>query len=198
MYQLVETIKVIDGIPRNLYWHQKRYEHSCKSLFGVPSNLKLESIIVIPESFKSGKVKARFLYNREGYRIEFRNYTAVPVKSLMLIENDSIDYDLKFINRSSIKNMLLNKGKCDDILIVKKGRITDTSIANIVFFNGEKWFTPELPLLRGTCRERLLSEEKISALDIHTEDLNLFTHFRLINAMLEFEEQEMLHISSIK
>ena len=197
MYPLVETIKIINGAPQNLFWHQKRYNNSFTSLFGYAPNLRLEDVINIPEQFKSGKVKARFLYNQDGYKIEFRNYTAVPVKSLKVIEDNEIEYSLKYTDRTHIGNLILNKGESDDILIVKNGRITDTSIANIVFYNGEKWFTPEFPLLHGTARERLLSEGKIFSLDIHHKDLKSFTHFRLINSMFEFDEQEMLQISSI-
>ncbi len=198
MYPLVETIKILDGIPQNILWHQRRYDFSVKSLFGCTSGIRLEETLKTPNQFSTGKVKARFLYNDRDFITEFRNYTASPVRSLKIIINDEIDYNFKYTDRRIIQTMLLDKGEADDILIVKHGLITDSSIANIVFFDGEKWYTPEFPLLNGTARERLLSEKRIIPSDIRVEDLKSFTHFRLINSMLDFEEQEMIETSSIQ
>jgi 4-amino-4-deoxychorismate lyase len=198
MYPLVETIKIFNGIPHNLIWHQKRYEHSYKSIFGKSSKLSIERVIYVPDDFKSGTVKARFLYNKKDFNVEFQNYTPVPVASLKLIAADEIDYSFKFTDRNCIMTKFADRGECDDILMVKKGIVTDTSIANIVFFDGEKWFTPEFPLLNGTARERLLSERRIFIKDIHANDLSQYSHFRLINSMLEFDEQVMIEISAIK
>lgn len=169
-----------------------------KSLFGFTSSIRLEEKLKIPNQFSTGIVKGRFLYNDSDFRTEFRNYTATPVRSLKITINDEIDYNLKYTDRRIIQTMLLDKGEADDILILKHGLITDSSIANIVFFDGEKWYTPESPLLKGTTRERLLSEKRINPLDIRVEDLKSFTHFRLINSMLDFEEQEMIETSSIQ
>ena len=198
MYLLVETIKILNGNPQNLIWHQKRFEHSYESQFGKPPGIKLEKILVIPDQFTAGRIKARFLYNRESFTVEFQEYIPAKVRSLKIIYNDYIEYDHKFTDRSAITKMMKEKGDCDDILIVKKGKITDSSIANIVFFDGEKWLTPELPLLKGTTWERLLQGTRIFLQDIKVENLRLFSHFRLINSMLDFEEQEMLEISCIK
>lgn len=198
MYPLVETIKVINGIPQNLIWHQRRYDFSVKSIFGHTSEIKLQDILKIPDQFSKGVVKARLLYNDKGFDIEFRHYILFPVRSLKIIENDAIDYSFKYTDRSIIQKMLFEKGEEDDILIVKHGRITDTSIANIVFYDGNRWFTPEFPLLKGTAREKLLSQNRIILRDISLEDLNFFTHFRLINSMLDFDDQEMIDASNIK
>jgi 4-amino-4-deoxychorismate lyase len=198
MYPLVETIKVIDGTPQNLFWHQKRIDLSFKKLFKNESNIKIEETLSIPDEFKRGIVKARFLYNQKSFTTEFKSYMPPVIKSLKLIENKNIDYPLKFTDRTSIQNMLKEKGECDDILILKKGRVTDSSIANIVFFDGNKWYTPEFPLLNGTTRERLLSEKKIFTRDITLKSLKLFSHFTLINSMLDFENQVLMDINSIK
>jgi 4-amino-4-deoxychorismate lyase len=198
MYQLVETIKIINGHPQNLAWHQKRFEHSYESQYYQSSKIELEKILVPPEQYSKGKIKARFLYSKEFYSVEFQEYIPVKVQSLKIIENDSIEYAHKYIDRSAIVSMMQERGICDDILIVKKGRITDSSISNIVFYDGEKWITPEFPLLKGTTRERLLHGKRIFLRDITIGKLKLFSHFRLINSMLDFEEQEMLGISNIK
>jgi len=80
------------------------------------------------------------------------------------------------------------KGSTDEILIVQNTLITDTSIANIAFFDGERWLTPKEPLLIGTTRARLLDEQKIFEQDINVADLHKFTAFALMNAMIGFDE----------
>jgi 4-amino-4-deoxychorismate lyase len=69
-------------------------------------------------------------------------------------------------------------------LIVKNGFITDTSSANILFYDGRDWVTPSTPLLMGTCREKLLRGGKIREENIKRDDIYKFKHFRLINAMI--------------
>ena len=74
----------------------------------------------------------------------------------------------------------------DDILIVKKGYLTDTSIANIALFDGE-WKTPKYPLLKGTTRQRLLDNGKIHEDDIKVQDIGRFSKVALLNAMIDFD-----------
>jgi len=74
----------------------------------------------------------------------------------------------------------------DDVLIVKQGYITDTSYSNIVFWDGEKWITPETFLLPGTQRSRLIQEGLIFPAEVKPADIKYFSHAKLINAMLDF------------
>jgi 4-amino-4-deoxychorismate lyase len=89
------------------------------------------------------------------------------------------------------------KGNYDDILIVKNAYITDSSYANILFYDGGKWFTPHMPLLAGTCRARLLKESKICEMKIKIDDIKKFESFCLINALNEGMESP-LPIENIK
>ena len=198
MYPLVETIRIRNGVPENLVWHQQRYERSYRTLFGKNPQIIIKNVIKIPAENKKGVVKCRFLYDADSYSIEFYDYTPSRVHSLKLLEDNYLEYPHKFTDRAAINDLLRMKGACDDVLIVKNGLISDSSIANIVFFDGRTWVTPAEPLLKGTARERLLSEGKITAEHITIEDLNKFSHFKLINAMLEFNEQDMIVISGIK
>jgi len=198
MYPLVETIRIIEGIPQNLFWHQGRFEHSYEKLFRTQPKLKVEEALLISREYKRGNVKARFLYNKDSHACNYSRSIPIKIKSLKLIVDNDIDYSLKYTDRKRIVNLLEMKDDCDDILIVKNRRVTDSSIANIVFYDGRAWYTPLLPLLRGTCRERLISEGKIIPEEIMIEDLGLFSKFKLINAMNDFEEQEDIDISEIK
>ncbi len=198
MYPLVETIRIVKGVPQNLKWHQERYDRSFRTLFGKSPEIILKDKLNVPAEHKEGLVKCRFLYSADSVAAEFHKYIPLQVHSLKLVEDNYIEYSYKFTDRTSINNLLRMKGECDDILIVKNDFITDSSIANIVFYDGKRWITPADPLLKGTARERLLSGGKITTGKIRRMDLKDFSHFRLINAMLEFEKQVMNDISAIK
>ncbi len=198
MYHLVETIKIIDGIPQSLYWHQNRLEKSFLKLFKSESKIKIDECLSIPDQYKTGIVKARFLYNENSFACEFSNYASPKISSIKIVVDNQIDYSFKYADRKSINKLLLLKDDCDDILIIKNKRITDTSIANIVFYNGNRWITPSQPLLEGTCRARLLSEGGIEVDEIMMNDIKLFSQFKLINAMNEFDSQESYEIKIIK
>ena len=66
------------------------------------------------------------------------------------------------------------RNDCDDILIVKRGMVTDSSYANIVFRRGKRWYTPWSALLKGTMRLNLLERNKIYEEEIRVEDLRIF------------------------
>jgi len=189
MYPLVETIKIENGTPMHLEWHQRRMDYAFHVLFGSNNPMQLRECLHVKEDFLSGIVKCRFLYSGTSFKIEFSNYVSRAISSLQLVEADTIDYSHKYTNRKMLTDLLERKGQADDILIVRDGCITDTSFTNIVFFDGLTWVTPADPLLEGTCRNRLLAEGVINQADIRPEDLSSYTSFRLINAMMDFEGQ---------
>ena len=75
----------------------------------------------------------------------------------------------------------------DEILIEKDGYLTDTSIANIAFYDGEQWVTPAIPLLKGTMRQKLLDEGFLQTRNIKKEELTHYTQVALTNAMIGFK-----------
>src|SRR5690606_14853325 len=83
-------------------------------------------------------------------------YEVRAVTSLKIIHDDTIDYSLKYEDRSSIDNLFAKRNNCDDILIIKNGFVTDASYSNIAFYDGSRWITPAQPLLKGTMRQHLL------------------------------------------
>lgn len=197
MYPLVETIKILNGKPMNLFWHQKRMDRSVKQVFKVKNKLLLESLILVPENYTSGIVKFRIVYDPQSYSTEFSFYKPANITSLKLVECDSINYEHKYNDRKSIEDLKNQRGTSDDVLIIKNGFLSDTSYSNIIFFNGKKWFTPSTPLLNGTCRQRLLKEGKITEIPLKTEDLKGFKSFQLINAMLDFDADRAIDITNV-
>ena len=98
------------------------------------------------------------------------------------------DYTYKSCDRSALNALFGQRAGADDVLIVRRGLITDTSIANIALWNGSRWETPEAPLLEGTMRAYLLDEGLITPCAIRPQDLPRYTRVRLFNAMISFGE----------
>jgi 4-amino-4-deoxychorismate lyase len=197
MFPLLETIKILDGVPQNLSYHQHRFEASYYKAFKKLADIKLDQLIEVPEQYKQGLVKLRFLYNEKDCFCQYDFYKPQKIQSLKIVIADTIDYSLKWVNRKALEALVKQKDTADDILIVKNGRITDTSFTNIIFFDGQQWLTPQFPLLHGTARARLINEKKIFAEDIFLSELNRFLSYKLINAFKEFDETPVLSMDTI-
>ncbi|MBE9488343.1 MAG: aminotransferase class IV [Bacteroidetes bacterium] len=177
----IETIKIENGIVRNLEFHNKRVINT----IGKTINLTPD----IPEEHKKGVVKYRVVYDINGIKeISFSPYTIKKIRTLKIVENNDIDYSKKYENRSSLNSLLEKKETCDDIIIVKDGFVTDTSYCNIIFKNEKGLFTPSTPLLCGTKRAFLLKEGIITEKDIRSEEIKEYQHIILINAMIELTD----------
>ena len=197
MCQLVETIKCIDGKLDNLRYHQARFNLTRKNLFRYDRIIPLNEIIKIPAKFQKGLFRCRLIYSSEIEKIEFHTHEYRNVESLKLVEDNSIDYRLKFTNRKKLNELFEKRGKCDDILIVKDGCITDSFIANVVFFDGREWWTPDTPLLHGTRRAQLIEEGKIKVCRITVDDLQRFEKAGLISAMQDLSEMPLIKPENI-
>jgi 4-amino-4-deoxychorismate lyase len=196
MSRLIESIYLKDGEFRNVKYHQLRMESSSKELFGVPNNWTLENKLQSSEYPESGLYKVRVIYDKEVKQIEFVPYLLKPVQSLKLISSDTISYAHKFENRQTLNELYQQRGKCDDIIIVRNGFVTDASYANLIFRKGDEWFTPATFLLAGTMRAFLLDSHRIKSTEIRVEDIVKYDSYKLINAMLGMEAPE-IPLSSI-
>lgn len=199
MSRLIESICIFNGEIRNLPEHQIRMNRARKELFGLEDECSLQPIIqseLAKRNYGKGKFKCRILYQQEIEFMEILPYQIQPLHSFRLVEASEIDYSYKWENRTSLiqlKNSVLE----DEIILVKNGRITDTSYSNLVFFDGENWITPAYPLLNGTMRQALLKQKKIAEEEINPKDLNRFFSFKLINAMMNLDESPQLPVSII-
>jgi 4-amino-4-deoxychorismate lyase len=197
MSQLLETIKIIDGEIMFPDYHNSRIKKSIYFIFNKKLDYDISKLINIPLLYKNGVVKCRFIYDDLSYRYEFAFYEKRKISTLKLVECPSITYNFKYLNREDLETCLLQKNNCDEIIIVKDGLITDTSFSNLIFFDGKKWFTPKSFLLNGTCRQRLINEQKIEEQDISIDEISYFVGFKLINAMLYPEDSEMISVSNL-
>ncbi len=191
MSLLIESIKLKDGEFHNLFYHEQRMNRSLKVLCGYQENFDLEQFLKYIDHPLEGLYKCRILYDDESKTVELLPYQPKPINHLRVIEHDRISYDFKYADRKLINRLYdLRKG-CDDILIVKKGLITDSSYANIIFKSGAYWYTPWSPLLKGTMRSSLLESNGIHEEEIRVKDLHTFQSFKLINAMIGFDSPEI-------
>ena len=99
-----------------------------------------------------------------------------------------MDYTYKFAERENLDALASQavRSGFDDALIIKSGLVTDTAIANIAFWDGKRWLTPERPLLRGTLRQRLVDAQWLHPVPIAVSDIAAFSHFALMNALSGF------------
>jgi 4-amino-4-deoxychorismate lyase len=198
MCLLFETIRIYNGHPMYAEWHEERMNQSRRELWNLHEPLLLSAINIVPEEWKTGLVKCNVNYGPQMESITFKTYKKRPVHSLKLLECNDIDYHVKKSDRSILNDLFSRKGNCDEIVIIKNGFITDTSISNLIFFDGKNWFTPKMPLLNGTCRQRLLKEGEISEMEIRVKDLWRFSGLKLINSMRFPEEEVMIPIHEVR
>ena len=175
----LETIKALDGKLYHLEYHQLRLEKT----LGMGTHV-LEELVKPP---LDGLYRCRVVYNEEDIDIEYIKYTKRQVQKLKLLYDDTIVYDKKYEDRDELNTLFSKREKADDILIIKNTLICDTSIANIAFFDGEKWLTPKTPLLEGVTRKRLLESGKLVLKDIRVKDIKRYKKVALMNAMVDFD-----------
>ncbi len=198
MSLLVETIRIENGKIGNISFHNERMIRTLYYIYGIKREPVLEKIIEVPPSACSGIFKCRVLYDDKTTSVEFLPYTLRPVRSLKIVFSDDICYPYKYSNRGRINRLFEQRGECDDILIVKFGKVTDSSYSNLIFRDsGGEWVTPSSFLLPGTRRANLLNSGIIKESSISFSDIKKYTEVKLINAMMDINETEGIPISNI-
>jgi len=197
MSRFFETVCIKNGIPQHLEWHERRMNLARREFFREVKPIVLEEAFAVPGEFLTGVVRCNIHYDKEIKQVSYKKYEKQVIRSLKLVCDPDIDYHLKFTDRSVLESLFKLRGACDEVVIVKNGFITDTSVSNLIFLCGNSWFTPATPLLEGTCRNRLLFEGRITARDIRVKELNLFTDCKLINAMRDPDEESAIPVSAI-
>lgn len=191
MFHLVETIRIENGRPVNLEYHNRRMAAAISDLFGIRGKRDLMEILEIPDEYKKGIIRCRVIYHTEVTGVEYHRYAIRPVRSLKVLEDNNIDYRYKYTDRTRIVGLFNRRGSCDDILIIKNGFVTDTSYSNIVLRKKEgAWITPATYLLKGTRREFLLKTGIITEEEVTIDNLWDYSETRLINAMIGIEDSE--------
>ncbi|WP_353571333.1 aminotransferase class IV [Candidatus Albibeggiatoa sp. nov. BB20] len=184
MSQLLETIKCVDGKAQNLIWHQQRFNQTQQQLFGCQQDIDLS--LLFKSAPAKGIYRCRVLYQQQIEKVEFISYQMPVLKRFKLVEANELEYSFKYVDRQALNLFTAQKQQADDIIILKNKFVTDTSIANLAFWDGKVWLTPKTPLLKGTTRARLLAEHKIIPVAIHVDEIRQFKKIALLNALLGF------------
>jgi 4-amino-4-deoxychorismate lyase len=164
---------------------------SMKTLCGQEDYFNLESFLKRLDKPSTGLYKCRITYDEHSKEVEFLPYQFKVIRNLRVVEHDRINYEFKYADRKTIDKLFELRKDCDDIIIVKQGFVTDSSFSNIVFKSGKRWITPWSALLKGTQRQKLLTENKIKEEDVRVEDIRSFQCCKLINALMEFDAPEI-------
>lgn len=197
MKPCLETIRVQNQRLQNLSSHNERFNRTRWEIFGCTEFLNLATAIHLPEMQNDIVYKCRIIYDISILSITFQPYQIKPVQSLQLVHDDGIDYSYKWLDRACL-NEHVQASAADDVLIVKNGFLTDTSYANIAFFDGQHWLTSSTPLLAGTRRQSLIAAGIIHEELLKPSDLKYFRSAKLLNAMLDWDESSSILIKNIR
>lgn len=189
MCRFIETLCIEQGEIKNAECHNRRMNETRHRFWGEVPLLRVEEF-VSPQGCMP-RTRCRLTYGREVESVEYFPYRLRRVESLRLVDGGEVDYRFKWADRSALDRLFARRGEADEVLIVRHGLLTDTSIANIALWNGREWHTPSAPLLRGTHRRRLLEEGVIHEHPIEPACLSDYSCIRLFNAMIHFGEVEL-------
>ena len=196
MSQFIESIKVEDQEIFLLEFHQKRVDNTFAH-FGKEGSVDLAKIYKHLEHDEDGLFKLRIDYDLDKkVRTQMMPYAIPELQDFQLVENNSFDYSFKSEDRKELEKMKM-KSKAEEIIIVKNNHITDTSYSNLLFKKGKDWFTPSTYLLNGVQRQHLLKNKKIKETEITLQNLKEFSHFQMINALNDFDENFIYPIGRI-
>lgn len=199
MCQLLETIKVKGNKLHLVHYHNARVNNSRKALLHARDTWDLQDLIEFPDLDPEITFRCRFLYAHKVDTVEFIPYTPRVIQKLYLVNADELDYQFKYADRSALENLKKTHAgeKHSDILVVKNGLITDVSFANIAFYDGTRWYTPDSPLLKGTKRAYYIEKGLLIEKRIFPADLPKYQKARLINALLDLEDSHDILIGNI-
>ncbi|NNK89251.1 MAG: chorismate-binding protein [Saprospiraceae bacterium] len=187
MSRLIESVLVYNGHVYNWSFHLERMRNSLWQHFGCLPFFNFEKMFA-EASQQQGRVKLKIIYDNQSFSYSFKDYTTRKIQSLRLVHDDCIEYGLKFENRKSLDDLFKRKSGADDILIIKKGLITDSYYCNVALLSKGSWFTPWKPLLCGTKREQLIRSGIIHPKKITLTDLPHYSQICLFNAMIDFKK----------
>jgi len=197
MSRFVESIRILDGRPVNMAFHQIRFERTRRDVMGLTTHPDLSKYLDFSATGPAGLCKCRLLYDKEVSDVQIQAYRRPEITSIRLVYSDHISYPYKYTDRKMLDELFNQRADCEDIIIVKNGLVTDSYAANVVFSDGNSLVTPDSPLLPGTMREFLLRKGEIREMRITADMIGKFSEIRLINALNDLEEAPRIRISQV-
>ncbi len=194
MCRFVESIRIEEGKAHLIELHNARFHAARKALFGFDDPVDLLAWIKLPPGLSAERYKYRIICDGSNITTEIQPYEQRVIQSLKVVYNDDIDYSIKWENRSRLNRLFSLRNKCDDILIVKRGFVSDSSAANLLLFDGKEWITPSTPLLKGVQRQHLLDLGLIAEREVPISDLFRYRAIKLVNALIDFRRAPLIDI----
>ncbi|OYU65610.1 MAG: chorismate-binding protein [Cytophagaceae bacterium BCCC1] len=188
MYQFFESIKLQDGKMHLLDLHSERLNRTRNAFFENIKDINLEKELMIPCEKKNGLYKVKVVYAKYLESVTIDSYIIKVHHKIKLLEKPNIKYDFKFLDRKILDEDFYQNADFDDVIFLKNGILTDATYSNLVFFDGNTWFTPENYLLNGVRRKALLDSGIITEKKILKDDIQCFQKIAFINAMRDFEK----------
>ena len=194
--KFIESICLANGELRNLDWHQRRLEFTTLAHYGYSVRIDLATQLARRAFPAVGLFKLRVTYARELESIDVDPYLRRPVQRLELVEADGLDYRFKYADRHELDALRQNLAIGCQPIIAQHGCGADATYANVCLFDGQRWLTPEKPLLAGTARAAALSAGEIFPAVITAQDFRAgkYAKLKLINAMNIFSEAQEIFL----
>lgn len=197
MLQFIESIKIENQKIHLVELHQQRIFETFKH-FERECHLNLLEIFKTLKHDEDGLYKLRIIYDLDNnFETQMIPYAISEIKDFELVNNNQLKYQFKYLDRNKFNNLKQNS-TADEIIIIQNKSFTDTSFSNIIFLKNKIWYTPETCLLQGVQRQHLLQTNQIKTMLITLDNISEFSHFKIINAMNNFEESFIYPISKIK
>ncbi|MEL6970541.1 MAG: aminotransferase class IV [Bacteroidota bacterium] len=195
--RLLESICLRDGKMELLPFHQERVNRSRRQLLGIKKQLNFRTFLQQQNLPSTGYHKIRIVYGKEIHDWSVTPYEIKTVNHLRVVDMEPFDYRHKYLDRSQLQQAYTYRDGCDDILMSWQSFLTDTYYGNIALFDGQKWWTPAHPLLKGTRRAKLCREARLHPTVIRVPDLKYFKELRIINSMIPLEDSPPVAINQI-
>lgn len=196
MCRFIETICYEEGHYPLLPYHQLRLNKAFLNHFPQSKPHMLEDLLPRPDL--KGRHKVRVVYDAIETNIEVSEYHVRPLHAIKLVRDNTIDYAHKYEDRTDLERLYNQRGQADEILIIKKGLVTDSFYATPAFWDGGQWYVASSCLLNGVRRQYLIAEGKVRERNITEQDLPSFEKVSLVNAMLDLGKAEITTKQVIK
>ena len=193
----IETIAVENRQFKNLAYHEARLNKTRKELWGYEGEWSLKEMLTTPDFVTDDLHKCRLAYGKDVDNINWELYRPRTIRRIKKVYHDSVYYSFKFDQRPELNELFGQREEADEILIIKRGMVTDAFYCNVAFLKDERWYTPDTYLLPGTQRAFLLDSGIVEEASISEEDVDKYSHIRLFNAMVGWENAWELEVGCI-
>ncbi len=182
-----ESIKLQNGIPKHLSYHQARVDRTYHNYWGTDTKLDLSSLIHnTPRQTSAVLAKCKIIYDKNGVlSITDSIYHPKTIKNLKITEIKTHErYPYKHLDRSWIDAYTQDLPPDTDTLFIRDGLVLESSYTNVALLKNNKWYTPSNPLHKGTTLERFVLSGHLIPSEIPVHALDDYKELRLFNAIL--------------